>query len=388
MDSRSLRHILCLLLCATFAAMPAAAKVINARSGYAADIQTAINGASTGDTVSIPAGRYSFKGTVYAPDGIYIRGAGRDSTFLVKSDNTSAPMIIVNVKTRAPFKFSDMTLQGRLDALQRSNRTTAVTTVADGGLYIKGAAKNFKIFNSRFTKFLRAGIEFQGDAGTIQGEQMGVIYRNEFIDNWFVNLGYGVAIDGSVAGWNRPLTLGTANAVFVEDNLFVLNRHCVTSTNGANYVARFNTVRDNYQDAQSFDAHGLSAAWPRGTRSVEIYGNVVTNAVIRWAGAGIRGGSGVIWDNVWNGVSHGVVVALENPPAAHPLAGYPALDQIGNPYDLYVWNNISTGDAVYANPTSNSRGIDYWLKAGRDYYTTPKPGYRPYTYPHPLRSTN
>ena len=193
---------------------------------------------------------------------------------------------------------------------------------------------------------------------------MGVIYRNEFIDNWFVNLGYGVAIDGSVAGWNRPLALGTANAVFVEDNLFVRNRHCVTSTNGANYVARFNTVRDNYQDAQSFDAHGLSPAWPRGTRSVEIYGNVVTNTVIRWAGAGIRGGSGVIWDNVWNGVSHGVVVSLEDPPPGQPLAAYPALDQIGNPYDLYVWNNISTGDAVYANPTSNSRGIDYWLKAG------------------------
>ena len=79
---------------------------------------------------------------------------------------------------------------------------------------------------------------------TVPGEQMGVIYRNEFIDNWYVNLGYGVAIDGSIASWNRPLALGTANAVFVEDNLFVRNRHCVTSTNGANYVARYNTVRE------------------------------------------------------------------------------------------------------------------------------------------------
>ena len=206
-----------------------------------------------------PPDDYSFTGTVYAPDGIYIRGAGRDSTFLVKSDNTSVPMIIVDAKTGLPFKFSDITLQGRLDALQGGNRTTAVTTVADGGLYIKGAAKNFKIFNVRFTKFLRAGIEFQGDAGSSSnwGEQMGVIYRNEFIDNWSINLGYGVAVDGSVASWNRPIALGTANAVFVEDNLFVLNRHCVTSTNGANYVARYNTVKDNYQDAQV-----LRRAWP------------------------------------------------------------------------------------------------------------------------------
>jgi hypothetical protein len=254
---------------------------------------------------------------VYAPDGIYIRGAGRDSTFLVKSDNTSAPMIIVDAKTGMPIKFSDITLQGRLDALQSTNRTTALTNVTDGGLYIKGAVKNFKIFNSRFTKFLRAGIEFRGDAGSAPGEQMGVIYRNEFIDNWYINLGYGVAVDGSVNAWIRPIALGTANAVFVEDNLFVLNRHCVTATNGANYVARYNTVRNNYQDSQSFDAHGLSPAWPRGTRSVEIYGNVVTNAITRWAGAGIRGGSGVIWGNTWNGVWHGVVLSLEDPPPAN-----------------------------------------------------------------------
>ncbi len=383
-----LRSALCLLALVGSGAMPARAAVIHARSGYAADIQAAINSASTGDTVSIPSGRYSFTGTVYAPDGIYIRGAGRDKSFLIKSDNTSVPMIIVDAKTGLPFKFSDITLQGRLDALQKGNRTTAVTTVTDGGLYIKGAAKNFKIFNARFTKFLRAGIEFQGDAGSVPGGQMGVIYHNEFIDNWYINLGYGVAVDGSVASWNRPIALGTANAVFVEDNLFIRNCHCVTVTNGANYVARHNTVRDNYQDSQSFDAHGLSPAWPRGTRSVEIYRNVVTNSVTRWAGAGIRGGSGVVWGNTWRGVSHGVVVSLEDPSPAHPLAVYPALDQIGNPNDLYIWNNTSSGDSVYENPTSNSPGIDYWLMQGRDYFTTAKPGYRPYPYPHPLRSTN
>jgi hypothetical protein len=46
------------------------------------------------------------------------------------------------------------------------------------------------------------------------------------------------------------------------------------------------------------------------------------------------------------------------------------------------------GDSVYKNPTTNPLGIDYWLRLGRDYYTTIKPGYLPYTYPHPLRSIN
>src|SRR6185369_7894821 len=85
MEKFYLGRTLCLLLFIAFNAMPASAAVIYARSGYAADIQTAINGASIGDTISVPAGRYSFKGTVYAPDGIYIRGAGRDSTFLARA---------------------------------------------------------------------------------------------------------------------------------------------------------------------------------------------------------------------------------------------------------------------------------------------------------------
>jgi len=37
-------------------------------------------------------------------------------------------------------------------------------------------------------------------------------------------------------------------------------------------------------------------------------------------------------------------------------------------------------------PTQNSRGIDYWLQQNRDYFLTPKAGYRPYKYPHPLRA--
>ena len=259
-----------------------------------------------------------------------------------------------------------------------------------GACTSRARRRTFKIFNARFTKFLRAGIEFQGDAGSFQlGEQMGVIYRNEFIDNWYINLGYGVAVDGSVKSWNRPIALGTANAVFVEDNLFVLNRHCVTATNGANYVARYNTVKDNYQDAQV-----LRRAWPfprlapgnekrRDLRKPRDQFHHPLgrcwNPGRQWRHLGQHRGTAyrMAW---WS--------LLEDPPPSHPLTAYPALDQIGNPDDLYIWNNTSTGDSVYKNPTSNSRGIDYWLTLGRDYFTTAKPGYRPYAYPHPLRAIN
>jgi hypothetical protein len=141
--------------------------VISARSGLATDIQAAVNLAKMGDTVTIPAGTFHFTGQVFAPDGIYIKGAGRDSTYLIKSDNLSEwhGMFTIDAKTGQPFKFSGITLEGRLATLQGTNRTTVVTTVKDQGLVIYGAAKNIQIFDSRFTKFLRAGIEFRGDAG-------------------------------------------------------------------------------------------------------------------------------------------------------------------------------------------------------------------------------
>jgi len=365
------------------------AATITAKSGSSTDIQAAVNLAKTGDTVAIPAGTFQYSGQVFAPDGIHIKGAGMNSTYLIKNDNLSTwhAMITVDAKTGQPFIFSDITLQGRLDALQGTNRTTAVTSVTDQGLVIYGAAKNVQIYNARFTKFIRAGIEFVGSSGTVPGQQTGVIFHNQFTDNWFVNLGYGIAINGSPNTWNQSVTLGTANALFIEDNNFTLNRHCVAADNGAIYVARYNTVVNNYQDAGAFDAHGLSPSWPRGTRAVEIYNNRVSNGIRRFAGAEIRGGSGVLWGNTWSGVTHGIALILEPPPASQPLTAYPAKDQIGNPDKLYVWSNTSSGDNVYLNPTTDPHGINYWLQPNRDYFLSAKPGYTPYTYPHPLRAS-
>src|SRR3954454_18820391 len=114
MNKHGVYRVLCLLLFVGIGATASRGAVIYAKSGYPADLQAAINSAHTGDIVSVPAGRFSFAGAVLAPDGIYIRGAGRDSTYLIKTDNTSNFMIMVDSKTGSPFKFSDITLQGRL----------------------------------------------------------------------------------------------------------------------------------------------------------------------------------------------------------------------------------------------------------------------------------
>ena len=370
----------------------ASAAVISARSGLAADIQAAVNLAKTGDTVAIPAGTFHFTGQVYAPDGIYIRGAGRDSTFLVKSDNTSElhGMIIVDAKTGLPFKFSDITLQGRLDALQGSNRTTAVTTVADGGLYIKGAAQNFKIFNVRVHEVPAGRDRISGRCRLGAGRTDGVIYHNEFIDNWYTiwdmawrSTARSQELEQKDQRSARPMRFSSRTITFrPQSPLRHLDQR--RQLRGPTTTPSRTTTRTQ----QSFDAHGLSSRLAPGNqkrRDLWKHRDQFHHPLGRcWNPGRQRGHLGQYLERrvAWRGRSRSRIRRRRIPSRI-----YPALDQIGNPYDVFIiWNNISTGDSVYKNPTSNSHGIDYWLRLGRDYSRRPSRATAPYAYPHPLRT--
>ena len=63
------------------------------------------------------------------------------------------------------------------------------------------------------------------------------------------------------------------------------------------------------------------------------------------------------------------------------LPGLPAKwpNQVTEP--CYSWNNTQDGTAVNLSSTQPS------IREGRDFFNeTPRPGYRPYIYPHPLVS--
>ena len=128
---------------------------------------------------------------------------------------------------------------------------------------MRGKCRDFRIYGNRFAKFSRAGIELNGDNGSILGEPVGVIFENEFIDNWSPYLGYGVAVNGSATAWSQPLSLGSGQAVFVEDNYFEANRCAIQANNGARYVFRHNRISNN------------RGTWLRFTRTVKALGPVV-----------------------------------------------------------------------------------------------------------------
>ena len=125
------------------------------------------------------------------------------------------------------------------------------------------------------------------------------------------------------------------------------------------------------------DMHGTAGAV--GARWWEIYENtfyVVPNGN-QDKYIGVRAGSGVIFYNHVTGSANGgggFIDLIEEDP------GYPALYQIGRGRNqeldpAYVWGN----DTSMAVGSSSAN-----VQANRDYYLSPKPGYTPYQYPHPM----
>ncbi|MGZ5790371.1 MAG: hypothetical protein ACXWJF_13055, partial [Burkholderiaceae bacterium] len=222
------------------------------------------------------------------PGGVYLQGAGQDATIIRRVGNVSNTSYLVayNCSNGKQAILSDMTLVGNGNG-----------SIQDKGLGLLNGCQDFKVHDAKFSDFIFSAV-YVGDAPN----QRGVIYKNNFINNFsasLMNLGYGVVVYGGGA-W-PALDLGSKNAVFVEDNYFSGNRHNIASNNGSVYVFRHNTVvgQDPAKDFAMTDAHGLSSS-SRGSRSFEIYNNAYSTNIssgLQRTAIGIRGGDGVIFDN-------------------------------------------------------------------------------------------
>lgn len=341
--------------------------VVTAANCSASAVSSAINSVANGGTVNIPAGDCNWGTTqVNVPAGIYLHGAGKDVTKISRVGTVSNNnyLIAFDCSNGKVAMLSDMTLIGNYNP-----------SIQDNGLGLMQGCVDFKVFNSKFTHFIFSGL-YVGSSE----RQRGAIYKNDFIDNYRTevhNLGYGIVVYGG--GTWPALELGSQNAVFAEDNYFSGNRHNIASNNGSRYVFRHNVViaNDTDKDFAQTDAHGKSSS-PRGSRSWEIYNNTysanLTSGRERTS-IGIRGGDGVAFNNT---MTSNIAYPIELQVEGFSCGAYPGPDQIRS---AYFWNNTTNGlpYGILNDCTSS-------LQLGRDYFVTARPGYVPYTYPHPLRS--
>jgi hypothetical protein len=198
--------------------------------------------------------------------------------------------------------------------------------------------------------------------------------------------------------WGESKSLGDSNALYVEGNTFSgTSDEVIMGFGGSNYVFRYNTISGGYTQ---IDSHGSCDGDPRGGRTFEIYRNSITITAASWAGLSLRGGTGVVWENVLteSGGTFSRQIGLTEYQLGYASCvcdtEYPIADQIGRGQDqsldpLYIWSNTTNGSpstiSLYSAGTACGEvSLSDYIQENRDYYLSVKTGYSPYICPHPL----
>ncbi len=370
-----------------------------------ADINTAIGLASDGDTVTVPAGNCTWSSDVSITNkGITLQGNGTGSTNITYSftPGTNDGILEINNDDTGSFRITGFTFKGDTGTNNGKNRV----------IDILGTDKSWRIDNCDFEDGY-SGSWKTGIAIFING------YTNGVIDHCnFTTAAKEViqVLDNGGTAWSRASSFGGSDNVFIEDCVFTNTSgdtgavHQVLGEGGGRYVFRYNTASDG-----DIDAHGYCGNPAGGTRHYEIYNNTFSATMGRTYGFYLRGGTGVVYNNTINNAGDlNIVYALTVHRIQRSTCGfsicccvYPCDQQIGRGLNedtldpLYIWNNTIDGVPVIAElalkdfaPDGCAAGgecgvaqnqADY-IQENRDYYLSARPGYTPYTYPHPLNS--
>ncbi len=336
----------------------------------------AIDAAADDDIVQLPAGtavwskRGWHTGHSAKMKAITIRGAGIDQTIITvdKSKDGNSSFELEGVEGK-PFRVTGITLDGSLHPHEASWGAL---------MNIRGTCKNFRIDHCKFKNSdVMLLIDGGGDRGTY-----GLVNHCCFDGQ----LSHGgclqpICYSGpGAANYRRPLTLGTAEALYFEDNEVNLGGAVATGDNpffvGIN-AARV-VIRHNKIVNAEIEIYGPGQR-KCGCQSAEIYDNQFATVDGGRPGGPIfiNAGVALVFNNTVTGyhcrdielTNHRAFMEMppwgkadgKNPldgnqiPAGQVGAGYPCFGQVGwatridgvfKPSPCYAWNNTVNGGEV------------------------------------------
>ena len=270
--------------------------------GGSTGTHTAVNG----DTIKIPAGSCAYTSMLIVPvlvhfigsdpsnPGQNVRGStGGGQTVLTdnvdKSNCGNNPMIRFDNETQGDgtMEIGNITVQGGVVDPGQCAEHIGVHT----------ASYSLRIHDMTFQSMTSTGI-------LVDGDEQGVFDHNTFASSTTFKRGIiihhqqyqGVGHYGDNS-WAQPDTMGTAEAFFVENNVFN-----ITTPNGVGNVACEYGARCvvRYNDIETLGTHGTDTSLRnRSVRQLEVYnnnvrdnGNKIPAAFTEW-----RGGTGVFFNN-------------------------------------------------------------------------------------------
>ncbi len=370
----------------------ARANTITAATCLVADVSAAISSAAAGDTVIVPSGNCSWSG-LGLNKAITLQGAGVGKTNITLTGNNNLNKSAAGVTRVSGFSFS-------ISGGGNANKGFTV-----GGSW--RSAQPIVIENNSFT-VSGSGLFVITVSGGV------IIANNSFTGGWddsFMQLKNNTDSDNS---WGTADTLGSRDTtgtlnIYVETNtIYGGTNQGIDADDASRIVYRYNKV--TYGD---FNSHGYDTS-PIGLRHFEVYNNNFVdpptsaqigniNQVV-W----LRGATGVIFNNYSDSIAGSFWGSKPNlrmnirggedvrPQGTCAQVTYPVPRQLGQNFDgtkyftdpIYIWGNTGTWNISAGWNWGNPCGLTWstFFQWGRDGINngTAKPGYTPYTYPHPL----
>ncbi len=371
-----------------------------------AQVQTAVNSATDGATISFAAGAYSWGSgiTLSNTKGVTLKGAGAGSTIVTV---TGAPVITMS------------NLSGNNTRLYRITGFTFQNAPSNLIIwfYGSGTMNKFRIDNNIFSNFATGAIAiFFGSTDSV-GRFYGVIDHNTFSGtNNFMGLKY--LGPGDPAEWPSALR-GTGQNVFMENNTYNftnasdLGSGCVDVWSAGALVFRHNNVTNclvtahgvTHSTTVNFELYGNtlrrtsgSGSWTDGTRLFHHQGS---GEILAWnntfvaAGALSGGALGITHYRSASPATAGYSTSMGrcagtqsidgNRSPSSTFYGYPCWMQPGRAPSggapvygtlspIYAWMNVEQGTGkkvsiAIENPwAETSPSVTDHVKADRDYY--------------------
>lgn len=396
-----------------------------AASTSLANVQSAVNASSDGDTVIIPAGSSTWTGTLTVTNGIAIIGAGETQTIITDNLGSTVNLFdFTNLKTNKAARLSSLMISGGAN-------TYAEVSIAAA----TGNRAVFRLDHVSITNLQKRGVS------TVDAQA-------SLMDHCTIRcptFGTGISPDGtetfSSNQWNNAYAPNTTNQFVIEDCVFDWPTSSANGTidsySGSDWTMRYCILTNGNIGGHGTDSSGVL----RSMHSATVYKNTIYNSsgVNGVAFFQFRGGTVMCYSNTITSVASSssgqMQIALYRTtgtnvyPGATPCCspfgaisgtnywdgnsnafGWPALDQMGRTgptvynatnvsqayQPIYAWSNTFNGAdcstyvllANYTNvaPYTYIPPVTKFYQANRDYFEqTPWPSLTQLTYPHPLQ---
>lgn len=384
---------------------------ITAQSGSSIDIQTAVNamGAAGGGTVYVPAGNFTFNinftvvrvnnqyAGVQIPGGVSVIGVGNNQTILfcpLTSWNYSLmigqALFMLNGLNSKPIRISGIYFQGSVNTSSGADDNRNLCGILSYGV------KDYRIDHCTFIDFCNLAIQVSNNYVTKwnRGVIDHCIFDNPYKETFLALTGnrpywaYGIGVNGEPwtfdSNWDNWFGQYRNNTCVIEDCSFARCRHMVAGGQNGYYILRYSNMTDmivgGYGSYQ--DVHG-------GGEGCEVYNCTIINTALdnrsyadqppkgsgtTYLGIGLysRGGFALYYNNTikYFNASASSAITLTNDQSNYTL----------RTTGVWIWNNMFVDVTTQLGITPNAFPID----EGVDYFRYAKPGYVPYTYPHPL----